>query len=95
MTHMAIDRIYFAYMAFIGGAAGAILASAPAAQDFAVKPYFWMLIAVALFDGALYLRGRKSPGALLAMNARLIGFAIGMALMVAIPLVAGAPVRFF
>lgn len=92
---MTTDRIYFAYMAFIGGAAGAILASAPGAQDFALKPYFWILIAVGLFDGALYLRGRKSPAVLLAMNARLIGFAIGIALMVAIPLAAGTPVRFF
>ncbi len=92
---MGLDRIFYGYMVLAGAGSGALLAALPAAQDFALKPYFWMLIAVALFDGALYVRGRNAPGTMLAMNVRLIGFAIGIALMVAIPLIAGAPVRFF
>jgi hypothetical protein len=32
---------------------------------------------------------------MLAVHARLIGFLIGIALMVAIPVLAGAPARFF
>jgi len=92
---MSRDWIFYAYMALIGAAAGAVLAAAPAAQNFAVKPYFWVLIAVALFDGALYLRGRNARAAMLTMNARVIGFVIGIVLMVAIPMLAGAPVRFF
>jgi hypothetical protein len=92
---MTIDRLFYGYMALIGAAAGALLAAAPASQDFAVKPYFWVLIAVGLFDGGIYLRTRNAPGTMLPMQARLIGFGIGIALMVALPLIAGAPVKFF
>jgi hypothetical protein len=92
---MTMDRIFYGYMALVGAAAGALLAAAPQAQNFVIKPYFWILIAVALFDAAAYLRGRNAPGTMLAMNARLIGFGIGIALMVAVAMIAGAPVRFF
>ena len=54
-----------------------------------------LLIAVALFDLAAYLRARNAPGTMLAMNARLLGFVIGVVLMVAIPALAGTSVRFF
>jgi hypothetical protein len=91
---MTLSRVFFGYMALAGAATGAILVAAPHVQDFAVKPYFWVLIAVGLFDGGIYLFARTSPTAMLTMNSRLIGFGIGIALMVAIPLLAGAPVRF-
>jgi hypothetical protein len=81
-------------MTLIGSAAGAILVAAPRAQDFVIKPYFWILIAVAVFDGLIYLR-RATGTAALTMNARLIGFGIGIALMVAVPLLAGSSVRYF
>ena len=71
------------------------LVVAPQVQNFAIKPYFWILIAVGLFDGGIYQLGRASPGATLTMNARLAGFVIGIVLMVVIPMLAGAPVRFF
>jgi hypothetical protein len=92
---MTIDRIFFAYIVLVGAAVGAILVVAPQFQNFVVKPYFWILIAVGLFDGGIYLFGRTSPGAMLTMNARLVGFVIGIVLMVMIPTLAGAPVRFF
>jgi hypothetical protein len=92
---MTIDRIYFAYIALVGAAVGVTLVVAPHVQNFAIKPYFWILIAVGLFDGGVYLLGRKSPGAMLTMNARLAGFVIGIVVMVVIPTLAGAPVRFF
>lgn len=81
-------------MALVGAAAGATLVAAPHSQDFAVKPYFWILIAVGLFDVAAYARGRNAPNTMLTMNARLIGFGVGIVMMVAIPILAGAPVRF-
>ena len=90
---MALNKIFFVYMALAGAAAGAILVAAPHVQDF-VKPYFWVLIAVGLFDGGIYLFARSAPGTMLTMNARLIGFGIGIVLMVAIPFLAGTPVRF-
>ena len=91
---MSLDRIFFGYMALVGIAAGAALVAAPYVQDFAVKPYFWILIAVGLFDVALYAVKGTAPARTLTMNARLVGFAIGIGLMVAIPLLAGSPIRF-
>jgi len=91
---MALNKIFFVYMALAGAAAGAILVAAPHVQDFVIKPYFWVLIAVGLFDGGIYLFARNAPATMLTMNARAIGFGIGIALMVAIPLLAGTQVRF-
>jgi hypothetical protein len=53
------------------------------------------LIAVGLFDGGLYLLGRTTPEQMLTMGARLAGFVFGIVMMVVIPAIAGAPVRFF
>ena len=91
---MSLDRIFFAYMALVGASTGAILVAAPYVQDFVVKPYFWILIAVGVFDVAIYAVRGVAPAKTLTMNVRLIGFGIGIALMVAIPVLAGAPVRF-
>lgn len=91
---MTLNWIFLGYMALVGVAAGAILVAAPQVQDFVIKPYFWILIAVGLFDGGVYLLARTAPASMLTMNMRLIGFGIGIVLMVAIPMLAGAPVRF-
>jgi hypothetical protein len=91
---MSLDRIFFAYMVLIGVSTGAILVAAPYVQDFVIKPYFWILIAVGLFDVAVYAVRGTAPAKALTMNMRLIGFGIGIALMVVIALLAGAPVRF-
>jgi hypothetical protein len=92
---MTIDRIFFGYMALIGAAAGAVLVAVPGSQDFFIKPYFWVVIAIVLFDLGIYLARRVAPETMLSMNARLLGFVIGVVLMVAIPVIAGAPVRYF
>jgi hypothetical protein len=92
---MTIDRIFFGYMAVVGIATGVILVAAPSAQDFLIKPYFWVLIAVAAFDVGTYLHGKNAPGTMTTMQAKLLGFVIGVVLMVVIPTLAGAPTRFF
>jgi len=92
---MKLDHLFFAYMAAAGIAAGAILVAAPQAGDFVIKPYFWVLIAVAAFDLLVYLRSRGAPGTMLGMDARLLGFVIGVVAMVAIPSLAGSPAKFF
>jgi hypothetical protein len=92
---VTVDRIFFAFMVLVGIAAGAILVAVPQAQSFVIKPYFWILIAVGLFDGGLYLSGRTPPGQMLSMGARLAGFVFGIVMMVVIPAIAGVPVRFF
>jgi hypothetical protein len=91
---MTLNRIFFGYMALVGVVTGAVLVIAPQIQEFVIKPYFWILIAVGLFDVAVYALGRTSAATMLTMNVRLIGFTIGIVLMVVIPMLAGAPVRF-
>ncbi|MGI8525860.1 MAG: hypothetical protein ACR2K5_06695 [Pseudolabrys sp.] len=92
---MNVAKIFFAYMALCGIAAGALLVAMPPAGDFVIKPYFWLLIAVALFDGGLYLSGRGGPAAALNMSARIIGFIPAAVLMLAIATLAGSPARLF
>jgi hypothetical protein len=92
---MTLDKVFFGYMALVGTALGAILVAAPRVQDFLIKPYFWVLIAVLLFDAGAYLFGRNAPGTMLTMQARLLGFVIGIVLMVVVPKLAGSSVRFF
>ena len=91
---MTIDRVFFGYMALVGVLIGAILVAAPQVGDFFIKPYFWALIAVALFDGGSSLYRRNAPEAMLTMQSRMIGFGIGITLMVVIPTLAGSPARF-
>jgi hypothetical protein len=68
---------------------------APQLQNSVIKPYFWILIAVGLFDGGNYLLGRTTAGQMVTMSARLAGFVIGVVGMVAIPTITGTPVKFF
>lgn len=88
---MTIDKIFFGYMAVIGLVVGAIVVAFPQVRDFMFKPYVWVLLAVIAFDAGIYLRTRTNPGAVLAMPARLFGFLIGIAMMVAVPTLTGSP----
>jgi len=92
---MTLDKLFFAFMALAGAVSGAVATLYPQTQDLAIKPYFWVLIAVLAFDGGLHLYRRSHPGPVLSMGARLLGFVIGVVLLVAIPTLAGVPVRFF
>ena len=91
---MALNKIFFVYMALAGAAAGAILVAAPHVQDFVIKPYFWGFDRGRPVRCGIYLFARNAPARMLTLNERVIGFGIGIALMVAIPLLAGTPVRF-
>jgi uncharacterized membrane protein HdeD (DUF308 family) len=91
---MTIDRVFYGYMLLIGVLVGVILVAAPQLGDFVIKPYFWGLIAVALFEIGTALYRQNAPGAMLTVQARIIGFVIGIVLMVAIPSLAGSPVPF-
>ena len=88
---MTTDKLLFTYMAI----AGAILVAAPQTQNFVIKPYFWIVIAIVLFDGGVYLLRKNAPGTMISMSARLLGFVIGVVLMVSIATLAQAPVKFF
>jgi len=89
---MKIDHIFLAYMAVVGVVTGAIVVAAPWTAEFAIKPYFWVLIAAALFDVANY---QRSDGAnRLGVGARISGFILGGLVMLAITTMAGVTVKF-
>ena len=60
-----------------------------------MPPYFWVLLAMALFELAAYARGRGAPGTMVAIEMRLLGFVLAIVLMVVIPILAGSPGRLF
>jgi hypothetical protein len=91
---MKIHRIFLAYMTLVGIVSGTILVIAPQAGEFFIKPYFWVLIAVAVFEGGAAIYRRSAPVEILTTQARFIGFVIGSVLMVAIPTLAGSPAHF-
>jgi len=82
-------------MALAGLASGAVVVMARRVMEFWLKPYFWVLIAVALFDIAVLIENRGRADAMLPMDARLLSFLIGIALMVAVTVIAGSQARFF
>lgn len=90
---MTTDKIFFGYMALAGAAAGGLLVAEPSTGNFWLKPYFWVLLAVLVFEAWVVLRGRPQGG--LSMEARLLGFVIGIVLLVVIPSIAGSPAKFF
>jgi hypothetical protein len=92
---MRIDHLFFAYMAAVGTAAAGVLIVKPQTGDFFIKPYFWVLLAVAAFDLVSYARGRGAPGTMLGMDARLLGFVIGIVGMVVIKTLAGSTASVF
>ena len=57
----AINRIFLAFMIVVGLAAGATLVARPELREFRILPYFWILIAIALFEFAAFARGRGAP----------------------------------
>ena len=92
---ITINHLFLAFMTAVGAAVGVVLVFAPQMRDYKVSPYFWVLIAMAVFELLAFARGRGAPGTMVAMEARLCGFVLAIVLMVVIPILAGAPTRLF
>jgi hypothetical protein len=92
---MTLDGFFVAFMILIGIAVGIILVVVPDSRNYRVPPYFWVLVAMAIFELAAFARGQGAPGTMLSMQARLAGFVLAIVLMVVIPIFAGAPGRLF
>ena len=88
-----VDRIFLGYAGLVGIAVGGTLVLVPQSRDIGLAPYFWVLIAFALFEGVVYARRGGGPGAPIAMQTRLIGFGIALALMFLIPMSAGIQLK--
>jgi hypothetical protein len=93
MQFTAADKLFYGYMVLVGLIAGAVLIAAPQTADFVVKPYFWVLLAVALVDGVMFAMGRP-PTTTISMQTRMIGFVVGVVLMVALARFGGSPAQF-
>ena len=90
-----LSKVFFGYMVLAGAAMGVFLVLYPEAGEFWLKPYFWVLIAVALFDLGVFAVYRITPAIVLSMNVRIAGFVIGILLIGMIPILAGSPAKFF
>jgi hypothetical protein len=88
---MTIDRLFIAFMTLCGLATAGILVFFPQSREFRVAPYFWVLIAMAIFEGIAFARGQGAPGTVIAMESRVVGFVVAIALMLVIPYLAGLP----
>jgi hypothetical protein len=86
-----INRIFLAYMVVVGLAAGLAFVVKPDVRDFQIPAYFWVVIAMALFEGISFWRGGGAPGSVITMGIRVGGFVLAVLLMMAIPYAAGIP----
>ena len=92
---MNLDYLFFGLMAVIGAVCGAILVAVPKAQSFVLAPYFWVLIAMGLFELVVVLLRQTRPELpMLSTPARLLGLMIGVGLMLIIAAAGGAPLKF-
>ena len=92
---MSTDRIFIAFALVVGIAVGGVIVLVPQSRAIGLAPYFWVLIAFALFEGAIYARRGRAAGPPISMQTGIIGFAIALALMFFIPLAAGIEVKMF
>ncbi|HVT55285.1 MAG TPA: hypothetical protein VHD34_04465 [Xanthobacteraceae bacterium] len=92
---MAVDRYFFIMTIAAGIIIGGILAVKPEAANAGVPPFLWLLACMLIFETIAFLRGRGAPGTMIGMSTRVIGFAIGMALIAAIAFFTGSPARLF
>jgi hypothetical protein len=92
---MTINHLFLAFMGVVGAAVGLILVFKPETRDYRVSPYFWVLLAMALFELLAFARGRGAPGTAVTMDVRVSGFLMAIVLMVVIPIVAGSSARPF
>jgi hypothetical protein len=92
---MTTDHIFIGFMGAVGFAAGAILIAMPETRDLRVPPYFWVLIAMILFEVTVFALWRGVPGRMVSNGARLLGFVLAVVIMVVLPIIAGSPGRLF
>jgi hypothetical protein len=81
--------MFIVFGAVVGLASGLIYAYVPASRSFGIPPYFWVLIALALFEVTAFSRGQKPVAPL----TRLASFVVALALAFLIPFAAGVEMR--
>jgi hypothetical protein len=92
---MAVDRYFFIMIFAASVLIGGFLVARPEAAEASIPPYLWLLGCMLIFEMVAFLRGRGAPGTMIGMSTRVIGFAIGMAIVLAIVFFSGSPARLF
>jgi hypothetical protein len=92
---MDISRIFLVFAGVVGLAVGGTVVLFPQSRNFAVAPYFWVLIAFGLFELLAFMRAGSAAGPPISAQTRIIGFVIALALMVFVPVAAGMPLKIF
>jgi hypothetical protein len=92
---MDIGRIFLIFAVLVGIASGAALVLVPQSRNIGPPPYFWVLIAFALFEGIVFVRRGAAGGPPISAQTRIIGFFVALLLMFLIPVAAGVEVKYF
>jgi hypothetical protein len=92
---MTMNRIFLYFSVVLGAAIGVVIVLVPQSRTLSLAPYFWVLIAFALFEGVVVLRRGMAGGAPISATTRIIGFAMALALMYLIPMAAGVEMSIF
>jgi len=95
MTFSPLERIFYAYMVIAALVAGGALVRWPDAGNQTIGPFLWLLIAIALFDAAIFALKRVSPAEAMPLQTRVIGLFGGILLMAAVAHFAGSPAKLF
>ena len=91
---LTLDKIFYLYMAAVGLFVAVLLINVAAAQEFFIAPFFWIVLAVGLFDVGNSFVPRGERAVMLTNLSRGIGLGIGLAVTWAVTFYAGTPVRF-
>ena len=92
---MRLDRVFLVFAVVVGVAVGVVIVLVPQSRNIGLAPYFWVLIAFALFEGVAVYRRGSGMGPPSSMPTRLIGFALALGLMVLIPWAGGVELKLY
>jgi len=90
-----LAHYFFAFSLAVGVAVGAALVEFPTLQTLNLPSYLLILIALAAFDVACFLRGGSTTSGMVSMPVRFSGFIIALGAMMAVASLGGATVNFF
>jgi len=67
---VSINRIFIVFAVIVGMAVGGVIVLVPQSRTIGLAPYFWVLIAFALFEGIVHWRRGFAAGAPVTMPTR-------------------------
>jgi hypothetical protein len=95
MNRLTVDSYFFMMIIAASAIIGLVLVAKPETASASVPPYLWLIACMLIFETVAFLYGRGAPGTMIGMSTRVLGFAIGMALMTAIVFFTESPARLF